>query len=195
MFLRFLLRPEHVDRLHKAKRLAVRGQPGNGFIIAPDTKGNKLATAGSSFYLQYALSGFDISQRPRKRIDVQPEYENGHIRIPPLPAAWVNADPEFVNEGTYTETDRHMKLPKNGRDDAVRVDSKAAVIPQGATSPVPKATPPSYVVPNDASMSAIQTELATKLGECRALIRAMEDRTKLKLMLDRNLRVVVALPS
>ena len=73
--------------------------------------------------------------------------------------------------------------------------SKPAVIAHanGATSPLSKPTPPSYVVSNDATMRAIQSDLAIKLAEARALIRAMEDRSGLKLALDRNLRVTVVL--
>lgn len=194
LFLRFLLRQEHIDRLHKPEKLAIRGQPANGFIIAPDQKhGRKVSRSGDNlFYLQQSVSAFEISARTRKRISLQPIFENGHMRVPPLPPAWINVDPEFAGDMPYVEGERIMAITKHPQDEAVRLSSISVPAVNGATAPLPKPMP-DYTVPNTSLMRAMQAELATKLSDARELIGKMQDLTGMQFMLDRNLRLVVKL--
>jgi hypothetical protein len=48
-------------------------------------------------------------------------------------------------------------------------------------------------LPTDTDLTRLQTELAQKLEEARALVQQMERLSGLKLVLDRNLRLVVNL--
>ncbi len=57
----------------------------------------------------------------------------------------------------------------------------------------PKPPSPSYQLPTDTDFTRLQTELAQKLEEARALVQQMERMSGLRLVLDRNLRLVVNL--
>ncbi len=59
--------------------------------------------------------------------------------------------------------------------------------------PPPKPSSPSYQLPTDTDLTLLQTELAQKLEEARALVQQMERLSGLRLVLDRNLRLVVNL--
>lgn len=173
-FLRLHLRGPVLDRLGNPKKLAIRGQPANGFIIEPDKKGMTLRPqVGGLNYLVKALSNFELSARHRRTIYVRPEFSktNSTLRLPSLPPAWINADEEFINEE--------------------RIDTRNGAAP---TTPLPKATPPMvYQIPENVGTKALQVELAQTIVRAREIIAEMEKRTGMKLILDRHLRLVVAL--
>jgi hypothetical protein len=184
-FLRFHIRDSHLKQLDDPERLEIRGQAANGFIIAPSRTGLKLNKAGlaSGGYLQTTLNHFELSKTLRKRIDVRPAIENGQIKIPPMPQAWIEATAEFV--GAAAET---PKLAVVARDSP----PSPPTFNGSVTSPLPKSSPV-YEVPSGAGMTEMQAQLASRLNEAKAIIKAMEDRTGMKFVLDRNLRLVVAL--
>jgi len=62
-----------------------------------------------------------------------------------------------------------------------------------ATVPPPRPPSPSYQLPTDTELTRLQIELAQKLEEARALVQQMERLSGLRLVLDRNLRLVVNL--
>jgi len=61
------------------------------------------------------------------------------------------------------------------------------------TVPPPKPSSPSYQLPTDTDLTRLQTELAQKLEEARDLVQQMERLSGLRLVLDRNLRLVANL--
>jgi hypothetical protein len=61
------------------------------------------------------------------------------------------------------------------------------------TVPAPKPSISPYQLPTDTDLTRLQTELAQKLEEARALVQQMERLSGLRLVLDRNLRLVVNL--
>jgi hypothetical protein len=190
-FLRLLMHKPLLKRIGNPRRLTIRGQPANGFILEPDSaKGLKLRSVSvnsGSFYLSTTLTKFELSRQTRKTVFVRPQFESGNImRLPAMPPAWIDAEPEFVANGT------EVILPKNPRDDAVLVQNGNGAAP---TTPLPKAQAPIYQVPAGADIAAMQAQLAGKLDEARAIIRAIEARTGLRFALNRNLQLVVALTS
>lgn len=193
-FLRFLLRTSHLQEIGKPSRLAIRGQPANGFIIAPDKKGLRTSKVGKDgHYLQTTLTKIELSKRERKSVQLMPALENGHIRVPPLPEAWIHGE-EFA-PGVYSERTKQAKVSAFPGDDPVRIASTTAVMsqPHGVTSPLPKPQGQVYQIPADASIQALQAELAMKLAEARIIVAEIEQRTGLRLVLDRHFRLQVAL--
>lgn len=201
--LRLSVHADILARFPKADRFGIRGNPQNGFIITPDKKGLKPAIAGATLrYIQQTLAPFELSKRARRNVWVRPEFENGHMRVPPLPRAWIDIEAEFDPTVTakratlashFEETNREVALPRNGKDNGVVVDSSSKPMMNGSpTAPVAK---PSlqYQVPENASMHDMQHELAQRLDEARAIIRRIEEKTGMRFVLDRNLRLVVAL--
>src|SRR6266568_8009499 len=123
----------------------------------------------------------------------RPEFENGHLRIPPLPPAWINVETDFMpGESSKEEGARTMAVSRNGNDDAMRVGSESRPI-CSPTVPLPKASSQPYQLPTDTDLTLLQTELAQKLEEARVLVQQMERLSGLRLVLDRNLRLVVNL--
>jgi hypothetical protein len=147
------------------------------------------------FYLAQTVSKFDLSKRLRRTVWMRPEFENGYLRVPPLPPAWVNAESEFTPGNGYEEGARTMIVPRNSKDDPVRVGSgESQPIPSRAsTIPPPKPSPPQYKLPHDSSLASLQIELGQKLEEARTIVQEMERLSGLRLVLDRNLRLVVNL--
>jgi hypothetical protein len=200
--LRLSVHADILKRFPKADRFGIRGTAANGFIITPDKKGLKATIAGESLrYISQTIAPFDISKRTRRTVWVRPEFENGHMRVPPLPRAWIDIEAEFDPTVTakrsklgFEEANRQVVLPRNGKDNGVVVDSTSKPINGNGspTAPVPK---PSlqYQVPENASMHDMQRELAAQLDQARAIIRRIEEKTGMKFVLDRNLRLVVAL--
>src|ERR1700738_171275 len=95
--LRFHLRSAHLDKIQKPKTLGIRGSAQNGFILTPDSEGGvKPSRAAKSdlFYLMQTLNKFDLSKRERRTVWMCPEFENGHLRVPPLPPAWIAVESE-----------------------------------------------------------------------------------------------------
>lgn len=182
-FLRFAIPAEHLRRIGDPDRVEIRGQPANGFIISPSENGlklNKGALKGGAAYLQTTLAHFELSREERKRVSVMPEFDGDQMRIPALPAAWIKPTDEFKVGGDRKPA---QDLPRIKERDTPPISST-----------VPPAKPMSqYEVPTDATMSDLQASLAVKLNEARGIIRNMEDRTGMKFVLDRNLRLVVAL--
>jgi hypothetical protein len=212
--LRFHLGDQHLARFSGAERFEIRGQAANGFIIAPNKKGLKVSFQGlkSGGYLQTTLANFDLSKRARKRINVRPEFENGHIRVPPLPPAWIDASAEFSGDAeaqaasgvvkanghqpdfdaVFGERATIAKLHADPGSGVSRLSSESTQLNGSPTAPPPKPTL-DYAVPVDASMAEMQAQLAVNINAARELIRQMEARTGMKFVLDRNLRLVVAL--
>jgi hypothetical protein len=121
------------------------------------------------------------------------EFENGHLRIPPLPPAWINVEAEFEPGSAFEEGKCVMAVSRNGGDDPVRISSKSRPI-SSPTVPPPKPSP-QYQIPQDADIVRLQTDLAYKLDEARSIIQNIERLSGLRFALDRNLRLVVLLPT
>jgi hypothetical protein len=208
-FIRFHLGDEHIDRFKSVERFEIRGQASNGFIIAPNKKGIKILRGGlrSGAYLQSALTHFELSKRLRRRVNVRPTFESGHLRIPPLPPAWIDAAAEFDGEGAPELTENAAraaaealfgegpvtaKLHASPGNGISRISSESIQLNGSPTAPLPKPTP-DYAVPASGDMPALQTELAQHISAAKGLIEEMQRRTGMKFVLDRNLRLVVAL--
>jgi hypothetical protein len=195
--LRFHLRSAHLRRINNPKTLGIRGSAQNGFILTPDSEiGVKPSRVAKSdlFYVMQTLTKFDLSERERRTVWMRPEFENGHLRIPPLPPAWIAVKADFMpGESTKGEGARTMAMSRNGKDDPMRVVNGSEAVSSSPTVPLPKPSSSSYQLPTDTDLTLLQTELAQKLGEARALVQQMERLSGLRLVLDRNLRLVVNL--
>jgi hypothetical protein len=194
--LRFHLRTQHLDRLgDDAKRIGIRGSAENGFILTPDDKGLKPSRIAKTdlHYLTQTVAKFDLSKRERRTVWIRVEFENGHLRIPPLPPAWINVEAEFEPGSAFEEGKCVMAVSRNGGDDPVRISSKSRPI-SSPTVPPPKPSP-QYQIPQDADIVRLQTDLAYKLDEARSIIQNIERLSGLRFALDRNLRLVVLLPT
>jgi hypothetical protein len=180
LFLRLHLRKPMLARIGNPKKLSIRGQPANGFIITADPKGLKpqIPPKGTLIYLATTIANFELSPCERRAIYVRPEFskDNHTMRLPALPPAWIDAEAEFTRE-VQAEA-----KPHNGNGNGA-----------SPTAPLPKPQAPVYQVPADADFMKLQTDLGIKLAEARAIIQAMERRTHMRFVLDRNLRLVVNL--
>ncbi len=194
--LRFHLRATHLERINKPKTLGIRGSAQNGFILTPNSEpGIKPSRVAKSdlFYVMQTLNKFNLSRRERRTVWMRPEFENGHLRIPPLPPAWINVETDFLpGESTKGEGARTRAVSRNENDDAMRVGSESRPV-CSPTVPLPKASSQPYQLPTDTDLTLLQTELAQKLEEARVLVQQMERLSGLRLVLDRNLRLVVNL--
>jgi hypothetical protein len=194
--LRFHLRTAHLDKINNPKTLGIRGSAQNGFILTPDSEtGVKPSRVAKTdlFYVMQTLTKFDLSKRERRTVWMRPEFENGHLRIPPLPPAWIAVEADFMpGESTKGEGARTVAMSRNGKDDAMGVVNGSRAL-SSPTVPPPKPSSPSYQLPTDTDLTRLQTELAQKLEEARALVQQMERLSGLRLVLDRNLRLVVNL--
>ena len=182
--LRFHLRATHLERINKPKTLGIRGSAQNGFILTPNSEtGIKPSRVAKSdlFYVMQTLNKFNLSRRERRTVWMRPEFENGHLRIPPLPPAWIAVESEF-DQGVSSKGEP-LTVSGNGKDHAS----------SSATVPAPKPSISPYQLPTDTDLTRLQTELAQKLEEARALVQQMERLSGLRLVLDRNLRLVVNL--
>jgi len=195
--LRFHLRSTHLERINKPKTLGIRGSAQNGFILTPNSEtGVKPSRVAKSdlFYVMQTLNKFNLSRRERRTVWMRPEFENGHLRIPPLPPAWINVEVDFTpGESSKEEGARTMAVSRNGKDDAMRSVNGSRAVSSSPTVPPPKPSSPSYQLPTDTDLTRLQTELAQKLEEARDLVQQMERLSGLRLVLDRNLRLVVNL--
>ena len=195
--LRFHLRATHLERINKPKTLGIRGSAQNGFILTPNSEtGVKPSRVAKSdlFYVMQTLNKFNLSRRERRTVWMRPEFENGHLRIPPLPPAWINAEADFMSgESTKEESGRTTAVSRNGNDDGTRAVDGTRAASSSATVPPPRPPSPSYQLPTDTDLTLLQTELARKLEEARAIVQQMERLSGLRLVLDRNLRLVVNL--
>jgi hypothetical protein len=63
------------------------------------------------------------------------EFENGHLRIPPLPPAWINVEAEFEPGSAFEEGKCVMAVSRNGGDDPVRISSKSRPISSPTVPP------------------------------------------------------------
>jgi hypothetical protein len=195
--LRFHLRATHLERINNPKNLGIRGSAQNGFILTPDSQtGVKPSRVAKSdlFYVMQTLTKFDLSKRGRRTVWMRPEIANGHLRVPPLPPAWIAVEADFMpGENTKEEGARAMAVSRNGKADPMRVVNGSEAVSSSPTVPPPKPSTPSYQLPTDTDLTLLQTELARKLEEARALVQQMERLSGLRLVLDRNLRLVVNL--
>ncbi len=140
------------------------------------------------------VSKFDLSKRERRTVWMRPEFESGHLRIPPLPPAWINVETDFMpGESAKEEGGRTVAVSRNGNDGGMRAMDGSRAASSSATVPPPKPSSPSYQLPTDTELTRLQIELAEKLEEARALVQQMERLSGLRLVLDRNLRLVVNL--
>src|ERR1700694_2688048 len=195
--LRFHIRIAHLDQIKNPKTLGIRGSAQNGFILTPDSEaGVKPSRVAKSdlFYVMQTLTKFDLSRRERRTVWMRPEFENGHLRIPPLPPAWIAVESDFMPGGSgHEEGARTMSVARNEKADTIRAVNGSQAASSSPTVPPPKASIPSYQLPTDTDLTLLQTELARKLEEARALVQQMERLSGLRLVLDRNLRLVVNL--
>jgi hypothetical protein len=165
--LRVRLRELHMQQLGHAERLMVRGNGRNGLIVAPSENGNKPyhpPNQPDTYYLQRAVSFFDDLTEMMR------------------PMIWVQSHYE----------NGHLLIPPLPPE-WIKGGTHAPPHQRSLTVPPAKIRPP-YEVPDDADIRELQGTLGEKLDEARAIIRFMESRTGLRLVLDRNLRVVVQLP-
>jgi hypothetical protein len=194
--LRFHLRATHLERINNPKTLGIRGSAQNGFILTPDSEtGVKPSRVAKSdlFYVMQTLTKFDLSKRERRTVWMRPEFENGHLRVPPLPPAWIAVEAEFMpGESSKEEGAGTMPVSRNGKDDEMGAVNGSRGL-SSPTVPPPKPSIPSYQLPTDTDLTLLQTELAQKLEEARVLVQQMERLSGLRLVLDRNLRLVVNL--
>jgi hypothetical protein len=86
-----------------------------------------------------------------------------------------------------------MAMSRNGKDDPMRVVNGSEAVSSSPTVPPPKPSSQPYQLPTDTDLTLLQTELARKLEEARAIVQQMERLSGLRLVLDRNLRLVVNL--
>src|SRR5437588_8467017 len=121
------------------------------------------------------VNKFDLSKRERRTVWMRPQFENGHLRVPPLPPAWINVEADF--------------MPVDSRIE----EGRAGSVSSSPTVPPAKPASPSYQLPTDTDLTLLQAELGRKLDEARSLIQQMERLSGLRLVLDRNLRLVVNL--
>jgi hypothetical protein len=195
--LRFHIRNTHLDQIKNPKTLGIRGSAQNGFILTPDSEtGVKPSRVAKTdlFYVMQTLTKFDLSKRERRTVWMRPEFENGHLRVSPLPPAWIAVEADFMpGESKRGEDARTMAVSRNGKDDAMRVVNGSQAVSSSPTVPPPKPSSSSYQLPTDTDLTRLQTELAQKLEEARALVQQMERLSGLRLVLDRNLRLVVNL--
>lgn len=220
LYLRVTLRPHHMKAIGNPDRIDIRGTTRDGLLIAPG-KMCKASKAGPDLlYAVVKLSSFDarIPQEPRAQIWMRPEVKGGHIQLPGCPEAWIKAEGEYRREvyhatpPTFEHGNRTVRVSRNARDDvgverrdAQRVEPPAPPAPpapapapaaappastQGVTAPMPRAVPV-YQVPGD--LREMESALAGKIGEVRAILTAMQDKTGMQFTLDRNLRVTVVL--
>jgi len=176
--LRFHLRTAHFEKLQDPKTLSIRGSAQNGFILTPDSEGGlKPSRVAKSdlFYVMQRLTKFDLSKRERRTVWMRPQFENGHLRVPPLPPAWINVEADF--------------MPVDSRIE----EGRAGSVSSSPTVPPAKPASPSYQLPTDTDLTLLQAELGRKLDEARSLIQQMERLSGLRLVLDRSLRLVVNL--
>lgn len=188
--LRFHIRTRHLDQVNNPRALTIRGSAQNGFILTPDSSaGVKPFQVAQSdlFYVMQTVTKFDLSKRERRTVWMRPEFDNGHVRIPPLPAAWIAAENDFLpGRRVKEEGARTMFVTREVTNVSERVSSRQAVLPfKPSSSP--------YQLPTNTDLTLLQTELAQKLEEARALVQQMERISGLRLVLDRNLRLVVNL--
>ena len=194
--LRFHLRATHLERINKPKTLGIRGSAQNGFILTPNSEtGVKPSRVAKSdlFYVMQTLNKFNLSRRERRTVWMRPEFENGHLRIPPLPPAWINVEVDFMPGESKEGSGRTTAVSRNGNDDGTRAVDGTRAASSSASVPPPRPPSPSYQLPTDTDLTRLQTELAQKLEEARALVQQMERMSGLRLVLDRNLRLVVNL--
>src|SRR5438876_9331738 len=161
--LRFHLRATHLERINKPKTLGIRGSAQNGFILTPNSEtGIKPSRVAKSdlFYVMQTVNKFNLSKRERRTVWMRPEFENGHLRIPPLPPAWINAEADFMpGESSKEEGARTMAMSRNGKDDPMRVVNGSEAVSSSPTVPPPKPSSPSYQLPTDTDLTRLQTEL------------------------------------
>jgi hypothetical protein len=211
--LRFALRPHHLKQIGGPKKVDIRGSTREGLLIAPGKGYTPYKVGANLFYVQFALSVFEsrLSEKPRATVWVRPNVSNGHIQLPSMPDAWVNADDEF-SRSNPNGTGPHIfepgpvtaKLSPFVGDPAATVKAEAVAksppvqangttngAHHSATVPLPKAPVPNYHVPE--SLREMEAVLSMKIDEVRSIIRAMEEKTGLQFALDRALRVVVNL--
>ena len=192
--LRFHLRSVHLDKIQNPTTLGIRGSAKNGFILTPDAQGGvKPSRIAKSdlFYVMQTVNKFDLSKRERRTVWMRPEFENGHLRVPPLPIAWIAVEDEFDTGGNVE--DEAMSVTENGKDHARVLENGSRAASCSATLPPPKPSISPYQLPTDTDLRRLQSELAQKLEEAKVLVQRMEQLSGLRLVLDRNLRLVVNL--
>jgi len=202
-YLRFSLRPHHLQALGKPKKIGIRGSAQDGYMLSPDNKGLKPHQIGVNLsYVISAVSRVGLSTVERRIVWMRPEIERDHLRLPPMPQAWIDAEPGFEPNQQFEEGNRRLLLSGTPGDEPVRIAPGDTVAVkqngngQGITAPLPKQIIPAsaYTVPENADMALLQEQLGRKLSEAREILRVMQAKTGMKMALDRNLRLVVLLP-
>lgn len=210
-YLRLSMRPHHMKSLGTPKKVDIRGTTRDGLLIAPGKAYTPYKVGANLLYVQFTLSQFEgrLSGVPRSTIWMRPTIANGHIQLPGAPDGWISAESEFLrgaeHDGPhiYEPGPRTVQVSPFPGDPPAVVKAQAVEVPgrhaNGAanghtpspTAPLPKPQVPDYQVPG--SMREMEAVLSGKIDEVRNILRAMEEKTGLQFVLDRNLRVVVNL--
>lgn len=200
MSLRFSIAKALLDRIGKFKQVSIKGTPENGYLIAAGTDVKPYLTGLTRYYVCIAVDKVNAPRGLRQNVWLRAEIEGSRLRIPPLPPAWISGDPEFLPGTLCEETDRNMQLGKTPGDDAVRLSSSSAPIAD-AQQPQPQPQPTvaavaalaGYTLPDNVGMADAQALLGRKLDEARAILRALETRTGLRMTLTRNFQITLDL--
>lgn len=202
-FLRIHLRQRHIDKFN-VKRFCIRGQAANGFIIAPDADGlipHPVASKSNDpmYYLTASINRLKLDMSPQERppVYVAPQFERGHIFVPRLPKEWIT-DPQNYCPATRTkiqETGKVVRLSRFGGDGDEPIRLATETKPLGATSPQPKAVIPYELPKNDRTVAELQAIVYQRIADAQTAINELEQRTGMKLALDRGWRLVVVMPA
>jgi len=212
--LRLSMRPHHLKQIGSPKKIDLRGSTRDGLLIAPGIGYKPYKVGANLLYIQVALSVFEnrLNDKPRTTVWMRPRVSDGHLQLPSMPEAWINADDEFDRfskngQGAviYEAGPSSAQLSPFPGDPAATLRTEAVArtpLANGTngvhrepspTAPLAKAPVPNYQVPG--TIRDMERALAYKIEETRAILRAMEEKTGLQFVLDRNLRVVVNLRS
>ena len=180
------------NSIGQPERVSITGTPENGYLIAAAKAGPKPIEAGSNrFYIQITADKANAPRDKRQTVWLRSEIDKKRLRIPPLPPAWINGDPEFRPGALCEEGPRDMQLGKTAGDDAVR-SVPAPAVPIAPTVPPPKPVP-DYKLPENVGIADAQALLGRKLDEARAVMRELESRTGLRFTLTRNFQITLDL--
>jgi hypothetical protein len=216
--LRLSMRPHHLKQIGSPKKIDLRGSTRDGLLIAPGTGYKPYKVGANLIYVQISLSVFEsrLNDKPRATVWMRPNIFNGHLQLPSMPEAWLNADDEY-DRNSNNAIGAHIldagpitaqlspfpgDPPATTKSSSIhRVPAPPPIAPPppatngnghhaSITAPLPKAQL-QYKVPDN--IREAEALLAEKIDEVRGILRAMEERTGMQFVLDRNLRVVVNL--
>src|SRR5262245_23927142 len=169
---RFSISQSLLSRVGNPKKLEVRGTPENGYFLTGGKNGVRPARSGPHrWYVFISALKVNAPRDERQTVWLRAEIDAGRIRIPPLPAAWIAGEPEFMPGTQCEEGPRGMRVSKTAGDEPVRSTPSPAV-PMATTVPPPKAVV-DYKLPDNISIGDAQALLGRKLDEARAVMREL----------------------